>query len=103
MFFAKCSTYEGDRATLYRSPFAIREDIEEIKHKIERVTSMLNIRNLLVELIDCYANEDPEDWIPLLSEIVADAETSLHKLRSLKESLDALGEELEDTKWALGI
>ena len=105
MFFVNSSTYEGERARLYRSPNAIREDIREINKKIESVHSMLNIRSLLVELIDFYAADqpDPENWIPLLSDIVADAESSLDKLKSLKESLDLLTEELEDTKWALGI
>ena len=103
MFFVNGSTYEGERARLYRSPNAIREDILEIKTKIEAVNSMLNIRNLLVELIDCYASGEPENWVPLLSDIVSDAEKSLGKLKSLKESLDILSEELEDTRWALGI
>ena len=103
MFFANCSTYEGERARLYRSPGAIREDIKEIKTKINAINSMLNIRSLLVELINCYADGEPENWIPLLSEIVSDAEASLERLKALKESLDILFEELEDTKWALGI
>ena len=67
--------------------------------------SMLNIRSLLVELIDCYAKDEsePEKWIPLLADIVSGAEASLEKMKSLRESLDLLTEELEDTKWVLGI
>ncbi len=103
MFFVKCSTYEGDRAKLYRSPESIREDISEIKTKIDAVNSMLNVRNILMEMIDATAHGEPENWIPLLSEIVCDAEDSLHKLKTLKESLDILSDELEDTRWVLGI
>ena len=103
MFFAKCSTYEGERARLYRSPESIREDISEIKTKIEAVNSMLNIRSMLMEMIDTCAHDEPENWIPMLSEIVCEAEDSLYKLKTLKESLDALSDELEDTRWVLGI
>ena len=103
MFFANCSTYEGERARLYRSPDRIREDISEIKTKIESVGSMLNVRNILMEMIDTCAYGEPENWISLLSQIVCDAEDSLYKLKSLKESLDILSEELEDARWALGM
>lgn len=102
MFFANCSTYEGERARLYRSPERIREDISEIKSKIESVNSMLNIRNILTEMIDTCAYGEPENWIPLLSDIVCDAEDTLHQLKTLKESLDILSVELEDTQWVLG-
>ena len=95
--------YEGDRAQLYRSPESIREDISEIKTKIEAVNSMLNVRSVLMEMINTCAEGEPENWIPLLSEIVCDAEDSLYKLKALKESLDILSSELEDTRWVLGI
>ena len=103
MFFRNYSTYEGEPARLYRSPEEIRQDIFEIKTKIESVDSMLNFRNILTEMINGCATGEPEKWIPMLSEIVADAEETLGRLKSLRESLDYLFEELEDTKWALGI
>ena len=102
VFFANCSTYEGERARLYRSPERIREDILEIKSRIESVDSMLNIRDVLTEAINEYADGDPERWIPALAEIVAEAEESLRRLKALKESLGVLSEELEDTVWVLG-
>ena len=103
MFFRNYSTYEGEPPRLYRSPERIREDIFDIKTKIESVDSMLNVRNILTAMIDECAAGEPEKWIPVLSEIVADAEETLDRLRSLKDSLDVLTAELEDTKWALGI
>ena len=103
MFFRNYSSYEGEPARIYRSPERIREDICEIKAKIESVDSMLNIRTVLTDVIDEYAMGEPERWIPALSDIVADAEETLYKLKRLRESLDALFEELEDTKWALGM
>lgn len=103
MFFRNYSTYEGEPARLYRSPEEIREDIFEIRKKIESVDSMLNFRNILTAMIDECAEGEPEKWIPILSDIVADAEQTLDRLKMLKESLDILTEELEDTRWALGI
>ena len=103
MFFANYSTYEGERARLYRSPSAIREDISEIRKRIASVNSMLNIRNILTEAIDKYSEGDPDTWIPVLREIVEDAEDSLGRLKALRDSLDVLREELEDTVWVLGI
>ena len=103
MFFRNYSTYEGEPARLYRSPDRIREDIFEIKTKIESVDSMLNIRSVLTSMIDECAEGAPERWRPALAEIVADAEETLDKLKALRASLDILSEELEDTVWALGI
>ena len=103
MFFRNYSTYEGEPARLYRSPEKIREDIFEIKTRIEAVDRMLNVRNILTAAIDKYAMGEPETWIPALAEIVADAEETLDRLKALRENLDTLTEELEDTKWALGI
>ena len=56
-----------------------------------------------MSVIDECALGEPEKWVGALSEIVSDAEDSLSELKLLRESLDVLGEELEDTKWALGI
>lgn len=103
MFFRNYSSYEGEPARLYRSPEVIIEDIFAIKTKIESVNQRLNVRNILASMIDSCSVGEPEKWIPMLSEIVAEAEESLHSLKSLRESLDILAEELEDTKWALGI
>lgn len=103
MFFRNYSTYEGEPARLYRSPDEIREDIIEIKRKIEAVNSRLNTRDVLSGIMDKCVDEDPEKWIPLLMKIADEAEESLSYLKSLKESLDLLGEELEDTLWAIRI
>ena len=103
MFFRNYSTYEGEPARIYRSPEKIREDIFEIKTKIESVDSMLNVRSVLTDMMDRLADGDTSDWVVALSELVAEAESTLALLKGLNESLDILTEELEDTKWALGI
>ena len=103
MFFRNYSTYEGGPARIYRSPDKIRKDIFDIKTKIETVNAKLNVRDVLASMIDECAKGEPDKWIPVLSDIVSGAEESLEHLKSLKESLDILSDELEDTKWALGI
>lgn len=103
MFFRNYSSYEGEPARLYRSPEKIREDICDIKTKIESVKGMLNVRDILTEVIDEYAKGEPEKWIPALSDIVAEAEDTLDRLKKLREDLDILSEELEDTVWALAM
>ena len=103
MFFRNYSTYEGEPARLYRSPDKIREDINAIKNKMESVNSSLNIRNVIAAIMDECTMGEPERWIPTLVAIVADAEETLDSLKTLRESLDILAEELEDAKWALGI
>ena len=103
MFFRNYSSYEGESARLYRSPERIREDICDIKTKIETVKRMLNVRDILTEVIDEYAHGEPEKWIPALSEIVLEAEDTLDRLKKLREDLDMLSDELEDTVWALAM
>ena len=103
MFFRNYSSYEGEPARIYRSPDRIREDIFDIKTKIESVKAMLNVRDILTAVIDEYAKGEPERWIPALSDIVAEAEDTLDRLKKLREDLDILSEELEDTVWALAM
>ncbi len=103
VFFRNYSTYEGTGARLYRSCAEIRKDIKQIKSSIEEAYAMLNIRNLLAEAIAEYAASEPEVWIPELKQIIEDADDTLTRLTDLRENLDILKSELEDTKWVLGI
>lgn len=103
MFFRNYSTYEGEPARLYRSPKRIREDILDIKTRIDTVNAQLNVRDVLASVLDGTVGTEPERWIPTLVDLVAEAEEALSELKSLKESLDILSEELEDSVWALGI
>ncbi len=103
MFFTNYSTYEGEPIRLYRTPEEIGRDIGNIKEKIEKTAGMLNVRSILTDMIAECAEGDPERWLPALKSAVADAEETLELLRSLKEALDMLEEELEDTRCVLGI
>ena len=101
MFFRNSSTYEGEPARLYRSPDKIREDIFDIKTKIELVNSQLNVRQVLTAMIDECAEGEPERWIPAMKGIIEEAGDTLAELNRLRDALEMLKYELEETKCAL--
>ena len=102
VFARSYSTYEGESPSLYRSTEDIGRDIKEIKARIGEVYSMLNVRNVLGEAMSAYAGEEPECWIPALKNLVEEAEDTLGVLICLRDNLDILKAELEDTVWILG-
>ena len=101
MFFTNYSTYEGEPVRLYRTPEEIGRDIGFIKNKIEKTQEMLNIRSIISDMIAVCAEGDPERWIPELKRAVCDAEETLEMLTDMKNSLDMLEGELEDTRCVL--
>lgn len=103
MILVNSSFYEGMPCRLYRTPEQIRTDIVDVKRKIDRITEMLNSRNVVGEMLDCLAEGSYTDWIPLLKGVVGEAENTLHKLSELNTTLDELNEELEETKCVLKI
>lgn len=96
------SSYEGEMPRLYRTTDEIGKDIKKIKEEIVDAYSMLNIRNILTEAMASYARSEPETWIPELRRIVDEADYTLAVLYELRDGLDVLKAELEDTRWALG-
>ena len=88
---------------LYRSPTDVRRDIFEIKQKIAECDSRLNIKGILTDSLTEYAHGEPEKWIPALKALVDEADETLRTLEGLKQTLDMLTRELEDTKCVLGI
>ena len=103
VFFTNYSTYEGEPMRLYRSPTDVRRDIFEIKQKIAECDSRLNIKGILTDSLTEYAYGEPEKWIPALKALVDEADETLRTLEGLKQTLDMLTRELEDTKCVLGI
>ncbi len=103
MFYTNYNSYEGDPIRLYRSVGEIRRDITDIKRRIEQSGERLNVRMLLGEIATECVGKDADQWVPLLRELVDEAEDTLDELHKLKDGLGRLFEELEDTKWALGI
>lgn len=101
--FVTCNSYLGIPERLYRDPREIREEIGEIKDKIREVNETLSVHNLLMEVMSEWADKEPEKWIGELEETLEFAKDALSTLTELKASLDALREELEETRWALDL
>ncbi len=90
---------EGIPPTLYRTPLEIRRDISRITEEIKEADEMLSIRNILTEMIDEFATEEPERWIPELEETLAEAREAMQRLQRLRDALAELSVELEEAKW----
>ena len=103
MFYTGYNSYEGDPIRLYRSVGEIRRDITDIKKRIEQSGERLNVRLLIGEIASECVGKEAEQWVPMLRELVSEAEDTLDELHRLKDGLGILFEELEDTKWALRI
>ncbi len=101
MFYTNISPYEGERVRLYRSPNEIRRDIAEINQRIRTVDERLNIRKLLTELFTECSAGDPDGWVKEFSRMLDDAKEGLEQLYSLRDGLEMLNRELEDTLWVL--
>ena len=100
--FVVADSYEGIPSRLYRAPKEIRADISSVKEKIEEINDTLSVHNLLMEFLSQWSKEEPERWINELEELLSYAKDSLERLSELKSSLDALKEELEDSRWVFG-
>ena len=96
--------YENGEATrLYRDPLEIRRDMDRINSEIKRTSAMFNVRNMLIELLLRSEEDDEEKTIRELELLVEEAKDALAELTELKNSLSGLCEELEETRWEMGI
>ena len=86
--------------TLYRTPREIRRDISAIKEKINEINGRMNRRTLLMDILsDERTVREPEFWIPELTEALREAVEAQESLLSFERELNALDEELRETKW----
>ncbi|MBE6645181.1 MAG: hypothetical protein E7612_07385 [Ruminococcaceae bacterium] len=100
--FRKFDTANGIPPRLYRSPSEIKSDIRKISASIEETSSMLNIRELLLNILMSERASLPEKIIPELWDAINEANLALSSLRELKEELDSLEDELREVRWLLG-
>ena len=90
---------EGIPRALYRTPAQIKRDMARIKREIEEADEMLSVRNVLTEMIDELATEEPARWIDELEDTVTEAREALERLERLRDALAELSVELEEAKW----
>ncbi len=88
---------------LYRSLTEIRRDMSRISREIADTNQRLNIRSMLIELINESRSQKPQNFILDLEEIVGEAREALDRLGGLEEELTALREELRTTRCAMGV
>ena len=91
---------EGIPRALYRTPTQIKRDMARIRREIVEADEMLSVRNILTEMIDELASEEPARWIEELESTVAEARDALDRLERLRDALAELAVELEEAKWA---
>lgn len=103
VFYTQPSSYEGEPVRLYRSPYEIRRDINEINKRIKDTDGKINARLLLTGLFTRCCEDGAENYLPELRVAISEAEDMLDNLSELCARLGDLRDELEDTAWALGI
>ncbi len=99
--YIRMNAYEGEGGHIYRSLSEIREDIKEVREAISEINSMLNIRDMLMQMLSEVAEDDPDEWLPELYELADGARESLLQLHELEDTLCELRCELSYTKNAL--
>ena len=100
--FRKFDTANGIPPRLYRTPGEIKSDIKKISASIEETSSMLNIRELLINILMSERTASAEKLIPELWDAINEANLALTSLHELKEELDSLEDELREVKWLIG-
>ena len=93
--------YNGQPPRLYRTLYEISRDISRIRYQIEETEQQLSVDNILIELIPTWAKESPDEWIPELESIVAEANEGLLRLSELRDELEFLIDEMEEVKCVL--
>lgn len=88
---------------LYRTLTEIRRDMNRISKEIADTNEKLNIRSMLIELLNESRYEKPRSIIPELEDIVGEAREALDRLTALQEELVMLDEELRATKCTMGV
>ena len=101
--FISSNVSEGIPSRLYRSVDEIRREMLDIKKKISETNEMLSVHALFTEMIAKRAREHPEKYVAELEEAVETTREALRELRLLGDTLDELREEMENTRWALGL
>ena len=97
------SFYSGESPRIYRNTGEIRKDIKRISDEIRESNERLNLRALLLDLVDECRGEElkPAMWIPELSAALDEAREAYARLSTLYDELEILHEDLRETRCAL--
>ncbi len=101
--YKRADVLNGIPARIYRNPKEIKHDICDISLKIKEINSMLNIRDMLLDIIIKDEENTPENLVDELEEALSSAKGAMDELSALEEELTELEEELSEVKWLLGM
>ena len=101
LYYVGADTSEGRPPRLYRSVEEIRRDIGRIKRELTESDEMINVRNILSELISELENNEADRWQSSVERLIEDAQDAMIMLMKLKDKLDMLNCELEETRCAI--
>lgn len=101
LYYVGADISEGRPPRLYRSVEEIRRDIGRIKSELTESDEMINVRNILSELISELENNEADKWQSSVERLIEDAQDAMIMLTKLKDKLDMLNCELEETRCAI--
>ena len=101
--YRECSISSGLPERVYRGVGEIRRDIGNIAARIRETNERLNLRSILLDLVDITraVGDNPAVWIPELTDAIDEARSAYESLSELKEELSCLREELREARWAM--
>ena len=101
LYYVGADISEGRPPRLYRSVEEIRRDIGRIKSELTESDEMINVRNILSELISELESNEADKWQSSVERLIEDAQDAMIMLTKLKDKLDMLNCELEETRCAI--
>ena len=100
-----CDSGIGAPARVYRTVGEIRREMRAISEQIRRANECLNLRSLLLDMIneERLSPDSAAIWIPELESAISEARGAYDDLSELHEELSVLREELRETRCAMGV
>ena len=97
MYLFNLSTHLGYEVR-YRTPEAVRRELDEIRDKIDSLNSMLNARDIITELLTSLSEGDYRRLAGPVGDMQKSAASTLNSLTALYEDLSRMSSELEDLR-----
>ena len=90
------------RIEIIRMPSDIRAEIDRVNERIAALSAKIDIREMLGDMLALADVVPEEDFIAEVEDMISVARESLDELIRLKNSLEILACELEESRWITG-
>ena len=90
------------RLGVIRMPSEIRAEIDRVNERISDLSEKIDIREMLGDILALADGSSEEDFIDEVESMIISARESLEELIRLKNSLEILASELEESRWITG-